>query len=201
MLMMKRGQYSLEYLFTMGFVLMILLGFLAVYWNHQRTSNKEVDVIRIKSMGNEIMDNIKSLHSAGGYSVKAINFPNTDVVKAIYVKDNYSREIVINYTGGSASFYSDFKVAGLINKSKVPATVYIMKSNTGDVAICSEPTCKCRAENCCSLSPLYCGRGECRNGTSVCVQGTIRVCAGGEIRPVPEIAGNGLDDDCDGTTS
>ncbi len=41
--------------------------------------------------------------------------------------------------------------------------------------------------------------GVCQHGTQTCVNGAWGACQG-NIEPMPEICGNGLDDDCDGTS-
>ena len=40
--------------------------------------------------------------------------------------------------------------------------------------------------------------GTCRPGTQTCTAGVFGMCVGG-VTPIPEVCGNGLDDDCDET--
>jgi uncharacterized protein (UPF0333 family) len=199
-----KAQYSMEYLLTIGMVLFVLLIFIVVYWQYQNQSTQEVDQSKIKIIADEILDNVKTLNSAGGYSVKKLSFAYPKIVKSVYVSGVNNNELVINYTGSSkmesAVFRSDVGMVNLIDINKSLGSIYIVKSAQGFMVLCTNASCKCHLQSCCSINPMQCGVGDCRNGTSVCNAGSMTACAL-ETRPRPEVAEGSHDENCDGTTT
>lgn len=198
---MKRGQYSVEYLFTVAFVMAILVTFVGVYWWYQNSSVRQAQASSVKGAGQDIIDNINTISSSGGFSLKKIQVGAPDMIKAMYVEGGYSNRLVINHTGvsgpESTTFIANASFGSLLDPSLTPSAIYIMRAHTGAIVLCNQANCTCRLTPCCSSG--LCGTGACKNG-SLCVSGTRTLCYG-EVLPVAEIPFNSIDDNCDGTTS
>ncbi len=76
-----------------------------------------------------------------------------------------------------------------------------------DGGACANPeTCNGTDDDCDGLIDenivVSCGSdvGICRSGTQTCAAGTLGACMGGMSAAAAEVCGNGLDDNCDGTT-
>src|SRR3989339_9131 len=78
--------------------------------------------------------------------------------------------------------------------------------NTSNFSMCSDDKyvlCNCADTSVCiNGTTQNCGSnvGECQQGTQTCVSGAWSPICAGEITPKAEICGNGLDEDCDGTS-
>jgi hypothetical protein len=168
---MSRSQYSIEYMITIGFGLMVIAAMIAVYAIYQRSSETETDMTVVNVMGQEIVDNANAIGLSGGYSLKKLELGVTERVNSIYIEGGYSNRIAINYTGTTgnqtAIFMANQKVVDLSTGRS--SQLHLVKSLSGAIAMCSESNCSCRLADCCAIPP-------CPAGTQLCVSSVRSMC-------------------------
>jgi hypothetical protein len=193
---LRKGQYSIEYIFSVAMFLVILLAFFVVYWHYHNTSMKEIRVATVKSLGKELVDNLHAISGAGGLALKKVPLGNHEYLNSITVHDG--RFLAINYTstsGEETEVFSLNMTVGDLLAGTLAAHVYVVRAQSGAVVLCSESNCTCRGNTSCCTSGR-CGIGNCRYGQHECYGSGRMICIG-EVLPQPEIPANIIDEDCD----
>jgi hypothetical protein len=102
-------------------------------------------------------------------------------------------------TGLTTTFEAYFTKIGQPHPSHAELT-FPSFVESGDACV-SPPACAAGAVKACYTGPPGTqGVGECKPGSETCQPGGQWGACTGEVTPVPEIPGNGKDDDCDGVT-
>jgi hypothetical protein len=161
----RKGQQSVEYLATIAISLGVLLVAAGTYVYYEKSLSKDISNSQVNKIGNELVNTIGYISSAGGYSVKKVTFTPPEGMTGVYVEGVYSDIIVFNVTSTSGTnqmmFSAGQKILDLTNKSISGGVLYVVK-NYGYLMLANDNSYNCSRKECCISS------GCCRNGTAVC---------------------------------
>src|SRR3989344_8886366 len=131
----KRGQISLEYLITVGFIIFLIIGILGVSLFYSSLIKDNIRMNHLRNFANKIISSAESVFYAGEPSLVTIMAYLPSGVQGIYIGGN---QILVNISmaGGvnRVSFSSNAPLNGSVGKSEGVKKIKIL-ARKGDVNI------------------------------------------------------------------
>ncbi|MDO8508744.1 MAG: hypothetical protein Q7S27_03615 [Nanoarchaeota archaeon] len=115
----KRGQISLEYLITVGFIVFLIIGILGVSLFYSSLIKDNIRMNHLRNFANKVISSSESVFYAGEPSLTTITAYLPSGVEGIYIGD---KQIYVNISaaGGTnrVSFSSNVPINGSISKTE-----------------------------------------------------------------------------------
>ncbi len=125
--MQKKGQISLEYMITVGFIIFLIIGILGIGIFYSGLIKDRIRINNLKNFANKIISSSESVYYAGEPSLTTVNVYLPSGVQHIFISGN---EIIFNITtsGGISviSYSGNVPLDGSLSNSEGAKKVRIV---------------------------------------------------------------------------
>ena len=135
---MKRGQISVEYITIFGFVFLMIIPLIVIFFDQSASVQDQIAQNQLRNIAIKVTDKAESMYYLGEPSKTTIKVQFPEHIEAVVISDKQIRFDYKTGTGNLIYITQDSKVNLTGTLSPAPGIHYIQIQSSGDEVVISE---------------------------------------------------------------